>query len=165
MKKYSNAEIEANQTAWLKKLESGRVKQADSMLACNLGDGMRYCCLGVGFTVLPNYVRKVDPTKGGSYHSFCMKDGPDDSGQDTHLSFDAMRALGLRSAMGEFDVPSLKKKNRKLYDHIRENWSMGLDTETSSLAVLNDARVPFKVIAQVIRTKPTGLFSNGKAFI
>lgn len=163
---YTDEEIAANQKVWLADLESGKLKQVNGELVGRLKSAAKratygYCCLGVGMRCL-GYKRV--PSVEFSSFDFGFRSGQ--IVETTSLSKEAADKLGLGDTTGTFSCTSLRKKNPKLVEVIQEKYLYLIAPGVkSSLASLNDANVPFKIIAEVIRSKPAGLFKRGKAFV
>jgi hypothetical protein len=122
---------------WCEALESGKHKQAKERL--RRGDA--FCCLGLACHI--SGAGKWD--KGEEYHI---------AGETAASEFlpDALeRSLGLATDSGWFAFDSLPPE-------LQAEICRCAPPCRSSLIGLNDAGVPFPLIAKVIRARPKGLF-------
>jgi hypothetical protein len=135
-------ELTEPQKLWVAALRSGEYGWAKSTLQM---EGDRYCCLGVacvvaekhGVTVHRVSIDGADFLKGGA-----LEDQPE-----------VMDWLGLRDDNGAFTVP--------LTNPVADmGCVVGLDRSRVLLTYTNDQspEVPFSKIADIIETRPEGLF-------
>ena len=115
--------------AWLKALRSGKFKQGKKVLCDVSGKTPRYCCLGVACVVAQEL--NLLPIKKETEDGCVFFNDIVEV-----LANDITNAVGLRTANGEF------------YD----------GAGTSTLSRLNDEGMSFKKIADIIESRPKGLF-------
>lgn len=130
---------------WVKALEGGTYKQGHSYLRHH-----GFCCLGVACDV-------HDSSRWAGANKALYFDPSDGKHRNDYLPMDLQRALGLMTPKGHFDPKSLP---RPLLTELRGALGEGRAPGwlPNSLVALNDASIPFDLIAKVIRAEPTGLF-------
>lgn len=135
-----------NVARWIEALTSGEYAQAKGQLRQRRGDvtAPAYCCLGVACDL-------HDPDKWhrlSDIYEWQANVPPEP----------VCKAFGLKDATGTFRIQSLPPE---LALELRAHGAAKLfDTHIGflSLTELNDAGVPFAVIAKVIAARPEGLF-------
>lgn len=135
---------------WADALESGRYPQIRSRLRSCEG----YCVLGVGTDLTGLGTWDLESASGHCYRIgnqwFDRLPGPLIANQ-----------LGLTTTLGRFyfsTLPSaLQQEIRPLVNSPRQR---NPEVDLNSLSSLNDNGVPFHLLAQVIRARPSGLFVN-----
>ena len=132
---------------WLQALESGEYQQTRGMLtAVDSSDSLSHCCLGLVCHLNKSdlFVKPIGSISGLQYDDI-----------RTYLPEAIRTKLGFRHASGEFFVDATTKT---LLLSIKPSISVD-EGEKVSLITLNDnLEFTFKEIAQVIRSKPPGLF-------
>ena len=126
---------------WIKALRSNKYEQGYKCLSRN----NQYCCLGVlcELGVQENLISKWQNPQNITFYN----------GRSAYLGQEARDVFGLITQSGNFIV------TEKIRDLVREYISLELG-EMTSLASLNDYRVPFRIIADVIECDPKGLFDR-----
>lgn len=147
---YSRKEILENRKNWIAALRSGTFKQGKNYL-CKRS---QYCCLGVVCQILK--AERVMYSNNERIVTFIDKNGESSSGS---LPYGIKQQIGLRTDTGYFTASKKIKDLLKDYKKV-EYISNDRNQEETSLATLNDAGVPFNIIADIIEMKPKGLFSN-----
>jgi hypothetical protein len=136
--------------SWCEALESGKFEQGRTRLR----DGDRFCCLGVACDMSAAGEWLFDGSRmPGHHYKVVGRTAP-------HTSFlpaKVQGALDLVSKAGAFNFASL---SAELKNEIRS--VTGDEASIDSLIDLNDAGVPFPLIAKVIRARPKGLFLEGE---
>ncbi len=121
---------------WVKALRSGKYKQTKGVL-CNARTG-GHCCLGVACRVFdkmfPKTLEIKDIVARGKLATHF-------DGEYQYLPTKVINALGIETKSGQFHDPSAKY-----------HW------ESSELTDWNDNGKSFKRIADLIESKPKGLF-------
>jgi hypothetical protein len=137
--------------SWIEALESGKYEKGTGALRAN--DGC-FCCLGVACDV--SGMGRWEQVEWG-----CSVYAIGRERDDAELPNQLRDHLGLETADGAFDVNGLSP------DLKSEIEAAGCEFETKpvdvSLLGLNDAGVPFPLIAKVIRARPKGLFREADA--
>lgn len=129
--------LNKNAKLWVEALRSGKFKQTTGRLAAK---GHKFCCLGVACEVAIANGVKVKKEKPESDDGDIMYDGSDDV-----LPVSVQKWLGLKNIAGTFA-------------HQLEEFP-----NMFSLIDMNDTgHMKFKEIADVIESKPKGLFGSTK---
>lgn len=142
---------EENVKAWVEALESGCYRQA---YACLRDNDARHCCLGVACDV--SVLGSWSPKVTGAY----LIEGVNELGLMPSTVRDH---YGLISKSGSFRWSTLPKA---MQDEIEAAAKAATGvakvkgTGICDLVALNDAGVPFALIAKVIRARPEGLFQE-----
>jgi hypothetical protein len=137
---------------WIAALESGDYEQGQGALALVTDEGKRtYCCLGVLCEVLASSERVSLPVSIDEQESRYVKY----DGSSTSLPVSVQRYASL-PGYPTVSIPDEPWKFIKASATVRFRREQALDdhrnqTGDVSLAELNDAGVPFTVIAEVIR--------------
>jgi hypothetical protein len=123
---------------WCEALDSGRYQQGREQL--RIGD--RFCCLGVACDL-----SGVGEWSTSNFYYV--------GGNPSHqfLPVEIEVALGLENEEGMFliaELPAALRQELKAFGYERQ--------VHASLVGMNDAGVPFPLIAKVIRARPKGLF-------
>ena len=137
---------------WLKALRSGEYPQTENALVEMWGGKpVGYCCLGVACAVSSEkYVQGVE--------KFFAPVGTDpDHWENLALPSAVMSAYGFESSVGDYNISDLppeveqKIKQALLDAGPGSKYVHGMNLNNhNSLALLNDAGVPFHVIADVV---------------
>ena len=139
-------EQETRIAAWIEALTNGTYHQAHGRLRVRGSSGVpdAHCCLGVACDL-------YDPEKWRSYPNAY------DHQENTPPNY-VCAAFGLAEPCGIFRIDGLSPE---LALELRAHGAARLfktHTDHMSLAELNDAGVPFRLLAKVIAARPEGLF-------
>jgi len=127
----SNEHITANIETWCQALESGEYEQATGTLY----NGIGYCCLGVGAKVLLGDPEGLEDD--GEYYW---------DGESAVAPQSFMDKVGLTDMTGTYEIPSSNEDDEVFSSLVDQNDSHGWN---------------FKQIADLIRSRPKGLFIEG----
>lgn len=154
---------------WLSKLESRQYKQGSGSLR-NIQD--EYCCLGIlcEISKLGDWEESIANTSyGGTEPIFRYFN------EESFLPSEVQEVSKIRSGSGNFQItdewweqlpeevkekigPYLRDQNNRSISQGRNPTPKYYLPREDSLAGLNDAHIEFRVIAEVIRSNPKGLF-------
>lgn len=119
---------------WTAALRSNSYQQGRGQLASETDEGVFYCCLGVACDLYEKHVKKIGPQR-----VTLMGDQPFVITDGyTQLPYEVMEWLGLRDSVGIHD--------------------------SGNLANMNDAGISFDDIADVIDSRPPGMFWGEPCF-
>lgn len=135
--------------SWIEALESGKHQQAKG----HLRRGDAFCCLGVACQVSGAGEWVVDDGDADDYGYRTEAGTRNYNFLPSVLQLD----LGVTTTNGLFEFGSLPGELRDEINAICGEYNIG------SLVDLNDAGVPFPLIAKVIRARPKGLFREDAA--
>lgn len=135
---------------WVEALRSGKYEQGKGQLR----QDNKFCCLGVACDILETVKWEVDRVSG---------DQDKVLGESTALPAQIQNFYGLNACFGSFLRKALplelqQKVLDKFPDHGRRILMEIFDKW--DLTQLNDAGVPFEIIADIIEIEPEGLFKQ-----
>jgi hypothetical protein len=144
---YTIEEQKQHRVEWVKALRSGKYTQGHGCLTGFSGDGaLNYCCLGVGYAVMgrePIDRVEIFETTAKPYADkplFGVENGIE---AVYYLpGVEMIEYFGLNSTTGLFKLPSDEE----------------MKYSSDSLAAMNDRRLSFDQIADMIEYEPAGLF-------
>ena len=134
--------IENIKTKWIEALRSGKYEQGKGKLR---SEDNKFCCLGVLADVL---------TDGKFWESEEYSER-----QLEVLTEKLMQDAGLQTQIGYFTIYSL---SQEMQQKLRKEFKIFYNRITSkkTLAALNDQGVSFDIIADIIESRPEGLFKE-----
>lgn len=136
-----------NAKALVAALRSGKYEQGQDTL--RTGDG-KFCCLGVACDI--SGLGRWNTSELMSYGAYEVVGG---DANDVYLPMEVREWLGFGTTTGAFDADELPEE---LTERLRSYAALIESDGTSTLALMNDNRIPFEVIADVIEAEPAGLF-------